>query len=137
MLPVWDSWSSCNIVQVQRVSMPPVTSRRGKGHLRKLCRRGKQQGSGPKKTPLSQRVCQVEEEEDEDPPMLNIVSQHNCVLPPLKSGSRWITVLSLWRLIQLLACHWAETTFRRLWPSRSLNPTEVRLCRYSKQSIPV
>ena len=29
----------------------------------------------------------------------------------------------------------AETTFRRLWPSRNLNPTEIRLCTYSKQTI--
>ena len=71
---VWDPWSSCNTVE----AMPPVQE---KGHLRKVYRRGKQQGSDLKIMPLSQQVCQVEEEVDENPPMLNFVSQHNCVLP--------------------------------------------------------
>ena len=109
-----------------------------KGHLRKVCRRGKQQGSGPKKTPRLQQVCRVEEEEDEDLPMLNFVSQRDCVLPPLKvriqvDDCRITMEVDTGASLSLMA----ETTFRRLWPSRNLNPTEVRLCTYSKQTIPV
>ena len=31
----------------------------------------------------------------------------------------------------------SENLFKRLWPGRSLQATEVRLCSYSKQNIPV
>lgn len=87
------------------------------------------------------------EEEDEEPSlvhsrlsreMLNFVSQRDCVLPPLKVRIKVDDCLITMEVntgasLSLMA----EATFRRLWPSRSLNPSEVRLCTYSNQSIPV
>ena len=31
----------------------------------------------------------------------------------------------------------SENTFKELWPDRSLSPSQVRLCSYSGESIPV
>ena len=91
-----------------------------------------------KKMQLTQGICRVEEEEDENFPKLHYISQQSSVLPPLrvriKVDDCLITMEVDTGANQSLM---AETTFRRLLPRRNLNPNEVTLCTYSKQSTEV
>ena len=113
------------------------------GHMQKACRGQSKQKRKPKKHYLPQTVCRVQDDEDkesasEEEPMFH-VSQHGKErIPPIvvkvKVDDCLISMeVDTGASMSLMS----ETTFKSLWPGRSLQSTEVRLCSYSKESIPV
>ena len=102
------------------------------GHLQKVCR-SKQSRATRKPTKF---VNSVQNDATDEYQLLNITSpgkatpwnvsvdiEGNTVLMQLDTGAS----LSLMY----------ESTFKELWPDRSLSPSQVRLCSYSGESIPV
>ena len=78
----------------------------------------------------------TEEKEEEEQPMLQVESKPT--LPPIQVKVKLDDCLVTMEVdtgasMSLMA----EATFNALWPGRSLDKTEVRLCSYSKEPIPV
>ena len=105
------------------------------GHIQRACKSG-QKGTAPKGQ--SRPVRQVQEEEEavnllmvqeekkphSSPPIEMKVKIDDCLVKMEVDTGATISLMS-------------QKTFRQLWPRRTLKPTEVRLCSYSKDPIPV
>ena len=115
------------------------------GHMQRVCKNGiwpkhgLSKGSGKGSTGTATRsVCRLEEEEDyEDPATLYQVNAKSSP-PPLEvkvmiDDCAVTMEVDTGATLSLMS----ETTFRTLWPRRSLVASEVRLCSYSKDPIPV
>ena len=107
------------------------------GHLRSVCR-SKRKGPGKQHVARPVRIVQTEEEEDDmDSNRLNILQSRSSV-PPLKVTveldnhpiAMEVDTGAAFSMI-------SESTFKELWPSRSLSKEEVRLCTYSGEPIQV
>ena len=112
---------------------------RKSGHLQKACRVEPRSGLVKKSRNMrAQAVCQVHEESDEDQ-YTDVVFQANGTrVPPIQvdltiDGQEVTMEIDTGASASLMS----ENLFRRLWPGRSLKTTEVKLCSYSKQNIPV
>ena len=83
-------------------------------------------------------MCQVHEESDEEQ-YTDVVFQANSTrVPPILvdltiDGHNISKEIDIGASASLMS----EKLFKSLWPGRSLQATEVRLCSYSKQNIPV
>ena len=105
------------------------------GHIQRACKSG-QRGTVPKGR--SRPVRQVQEEEEavnllmvqekkkphSSPPIEMKVKIDDCLVKMEVDTGATVSLMS-------------QKTFRQLWPRRTLKPTEVRLCSYSKETIPV
>ena len=110
------------------------------GHLKKVCH-SRQKGKGPKNKPPQRPVCRLEEEEEEsedEPVTLHQIGSKGSSLPPLQAqvqldDCQISMEIDTGAAVSLMS----EKSFRHLWPRRSLTTTEVRVCSYSKEPIPV
>ena len=108
------------------------------GHLQKVC--WSEQRNSPFKRKVckkAQAVCQVHEKSDEEQ-YTDVVFQANSTrVPPILvdltiDGHNFSMEIDTGASASLMS----ENLFKRLWPGRSLQAIEVRLCSYSKQNIP-
>ena len=109
------------------------------GHVRRACKNGRKAEESKRNGRQRRRpVCRVQgtEEKEEEQPMLQVESKPT--LPPIQVKVKLDDCLVTMEVdtgasMSLMA----EATFNALWPGRSLDKTEVRLCSYSKEPIPV
>ena len=109
------------------------------GHLQKAYQ-SEQRDSLVKRTVYKkvQVVCQVHEKKDEEQ-YTDVVFQANSTrVPPILvdltiDGHNVSMEIDTGASASLIS----ENLFKRLWPGRSLQATEMRLCSYSKQNIPI
>ena len=102
------------------------------GHLQKVCR-SKQ--SKPTKKP-HKPINSVQDDEIDEYQLLNITSPGKATPWNVSvdiEGSTVLMQLDTGASLSLMS----ESTFRELWPERNLSPSQVRLCSYSGESIPV
>ena len=129
-----------HIVAKCKVNKEVICHRCGKsGHLQKACQ-SEQRNRLVKRTVCkkAQAVCQVHEESDEEQ-YTDVVFQANSTrVPPILvdltiDGHNISIEIDTGASPSLMS----ENLFKRLWTGSSLQATEVRLCSYSKQKIPV
>ena len=115
------------------------------GHLSRVCMSTSRQQMKPGgvqkgRYPHSVRRVQedIDDDEDDDLNPLYLVRASKMTLPPIQIQVRMDDCqvnmeVDTGASMSLMS----ENTFRELWPGRSLDTTEVRLCTYSKQPIQV
>ena len=109
------------------------------GHLKAVCR-SKQKGKEPKGHPprvLLQPVCHLEDKDEEEYiPLYHLSSKKGS--PPIRAQAqvddKFVTMEVDTGAAKSLM---SEATSYGLWPGRSLDATDVRLCSYSREPIPV
>ena len=102
------------------------------GHLQKVCR--SKQSKAIRKPPKI--VNSVQDDATDEYQLLNITSPGKATPWNVSVDIEGITVLMQLDTGALLSLM-SENTFKELWPDRSLSPSQVRLCSYLGESIPV
>ena len=130
-------------VSTCRIDKSVVCHHCGKrGHMQRACKgknRVTQQSTNPKK---SRAVRRVEEEEQElpmlDSPLYHVKSDESPHSPPIQVKVRVdVCIVRMEVNTGVAMSLMSDATFRGLWPGRELQPSQVRLQSYSKESIPV
>ena len=110
------------------------------GHIRKACHSYKPPLKSARSLNSSKTVCQIQETEQEDLKSGESLLQVNSATgsPPIVvqvflDETRVAMEVDTGASVSLMS----EKVFRELWPRRSLSSTEVRLCGFNKDPIPL
>ena len=110
------------------------------GHIRKACHSYKPPLKSARSLNSSKTVCQIQETEQEDLKSGESLLQVNSATgsPPIVvqvflDETRVAIEVDTGASVSLMS----EKVFRELWPKRSLSSTEVRLCGFNKDPIPL
>ena len=114
-----------------------------RGHMQRVCK-GKNRAGQPSNNPRKSRaVRRVEEPEGQelstlDSPLYHVKSAESSHSPPIQVKVRVDECIVRMEVDTGAAMSlMSEATFSGLWPGRVLQPSQVRLQSYSKESIPV